>query len=218
MGTLKMDKMKMMFSVEAAKAMVAAENKRHKQMILGQAICVGVCSLIFCALYFARANSVNVMQVRAQDAADQFAAAFGGSAADIDYIVYDRSCSAPYSDISAAAELAADLAKDCDLDCQKAGSRWSHVYFSMGFLMLFVLLATICVCVGVYKFRDYGKLCALSKAWTNYTSTDLTELPNDDWTMEKDGALILGLWVMQLLGCCCCCFAGVNMPKPARMQ
>ena len=242
-----MDKMKMMFSMEAAKAMVAAENKRHKQMILGQAICVGVCSLIFCALYFARANSVNVMQVRAQDAADQFAAAFGGSAADIDYIVYDRSCSAPYSDVSAAAELAADLAKDCDLDCQKAGSRWSHVYFSMGFLMLFVLLATICVCVGVYKpvlrciasccmsclccahfctwiavavyrFRDYGKLCALSKAWTNYTSTDLTELPNDDWTMEKDGALILGLWVMQLLGCCCCCFAGVNMPKPARMQ
>ena len=55
-----MDKVKAMFSVEAAKAMVAAENKRHKQMILGHAICLGVITLIFCALYFARLNSVNL--------------------------------------------------------------------------------------------------------------------------------------------------------------
>ena len=104
-----MDKMKMMFSPEAAKAMVAAETKKHKNMILGQAICVAVCSLIFCALYFARLNSVNIMQIRTQDAADQIAAAFGGTAADIDYVVYDRSCGAPYSDVEAAAELLTDL-------------------------------------------------------------------------------------------------------------
>ena len=240
-----MDKMKMMFSMEAAKAMVAAENKRHKQMILGQAICLGIITLIFCALYFARLNSVNIIQIRTEDT---YKAA--GANVDLDYVVYDTGCKAgPFSDVQAAADLLVDLQKDCytDLDCVRAGSRWSHVYASMGTIMLIVLLATICVCIGaykpmlrciasccmscmccvhfctwiavaVYRFRPQGKLCALSKAWTNYTSTDLTELPTDDWTYEKDGSLILALWVLQLLGCCCCCFMGVNMPKPMRMQ
>ena len=241
-----MDKVKLMFSPEAAKAMVAAETKKHKQIILAHAICLGVITLIFCALYFARLNAVNIMQIRTQDALDATAAITGGSAADLDYVVYDRSCGGPYSDEAAAAELKVDLAKDCDADCQKAGSRWSHIYASMGTILLLVCLTTICVCIGVYKpmlrciasccmtclccahfctwiavavyrFRPVGKLCALSKTWTGYTSTDLTELPDDSWTMEKDGALILAFWVLQLLGCCCCCFAGVNMPKPARM-
>ena len=156
-------------------------------------------------------------------------------------------CGAPYSDDEAAAEYLLELRDDCDADCQKAGSRWSHIFASMGVIMLLVFLATICVCIGaykpmlrviaaccmtclccahfctwiavaVYRFRTSGKLCALSKTWTSYTSSDLTEMPTDDWTMEKDGALILALWVLQLLGCCCCCFAGVNMPKPARMD
>ena len=110
--------------------------------------------------------------------------------------------------------------------------------------MLIVLLSTICVCIGVYKpvlrcvascamsccccvhfctwisvavyrFRPQGKLCALSvfpTGWTSKTEVD------DAWTYEKDGSMILALWVLQLLGCCCCCFMGVNAPKPARMQ
>ena len=57
-----MDKMKAMFSVEGAKAMVAAETKKHKQIILGQAICLGLVSLIFMALYYARLDSVAKMQ------------------------------------------------------------------------------------------------------------------------------------------------------------
>ena len=193
-----MDKMKAMFSVEAAKAMVAAENKRHKQMILGHAICLGVITLIFCALYYARLNAVNVLQTRSQDALDLV------NGPDLDYVVYDTSCGLPYSDAQAAADLLKDLQKDCytDEDCRKAGSRWSHVYASMGTIMLIILLSTICVCIGVYKpvlrcvasccmscmccvhfctwiavavyrFRPQGKLCALSKAWTGWTDTDL---------------------------------------------
>ena len=241
-----MDKMKNMFSMEAHKAMVSNENKRHKQMILGHAICLGVLTLIFCALYYNRLASANNMQKRAQAALD-LVNSFTGANVELDYVVYDTSCGAPYSDIQEAADLLTDLAKDCDLDCRKAGSRWSHVYASMGSIMLSTLLTTICVCVGaykpmlrciaaccmsclccshfctwiavaVYRFRPQGKLCALSKVWTSYTSSDITELPTDDWTYEKDGSLILGLWVVQLLGCCCCCFAGVNAPKPARMQ
>ena len=99
----------MMFSPEAAKAMVAAETKKHKQIILGHAICLGVITLIFCALYFARLNSVNIMQIRTQDALDLAASVTGGSAADLDYVVYDRACGAPYSDDAAARELLVDL-------------------------------------------------------------------------------------------------------------
>ena len=180
-----MEKAKLMFSMEAAKIMVAAEPKKHKQMMIAHAVCVGVITLIFCALYFARLNSVNIMQTKFQDANDLL------GRGDLDYIVYDRWCGGPYSDEAEAAKLKTDLAADCDEDCQKAGSRWSHVYASMGFIMLFVCLATICVCIGafkpmlrciasccmtclccahfctwiavaVYRFRPQGQLCALS--------------------------------------------------------
>ena len=180
-----MEKAKLMFSMEAAKIMVAAEPKKHKQMMIAHAVCVGVITLIFCALYFARLNSVNILQTRTQDLRDLT------NQGDLDFIVYDSYCPGPYSDEAEALKLKTDLAKDCDEDCRKAGSRWSHVYASMGFIMLFVLLATFCVCVGafkpmlrciasccmtclccahfctliavaVYRFRIQGQLCALS--------------------------------------------------------
>ena len=46
------------------------------------------------------------MQIRTQDALDL---ATGGNAADLDYVVYDRACGAPYSDDEAARELLVDL-------------------------------------------------------------------------------------------------------------
>ena len=237
-----MDKMKMMFSMEAAKVMVETEQKKHKQIILGHAICLGVCTLIFMSLYFARLSSVMNMQTRAEDAIKAV-----GATPNFDYVIYDTSCGGPYSDPEEAAKLVADFLADCDADCRKEGSRWSHVYASMGIITLLVCLTTICVCIGafkpmlrciagccmsclccahfctfiavaVYRFRTQGQICALSKVWTGYASSDYKELPTDDWTMEKDGSLILALWVLQLLGCCCCCIAGVNMPKPAKMQ
>ena len=180
-----MEKVKLMFSMEAAKIMVAAEPKKHKQMMIAHAVCVGICTLIFCALYFARLNSVNILQTRTQNLRDTY----GGG--DLEVIVYDTYCIAPYSDPVEAAKLAADLFADCDKDCRDAGSRWSHIYASMGFIMLFVCLATICVCIGafkpmlrciasccmtclccahfctwiavaVYRFRPQGQICALS--------------------------------------------------------
>ena len=70
-------------------------------------------------------------------------------------------------------------------------------------LRLFGMCSASCLCclhfafiivTGVYRFRDYGKLCALNKLYTNQTSTD--EPANDDWTYEKDGTLILSLWII----------------------
>ena len=121
-----------------------------EQIILGQAICLGLVSLIFMALYYARLDSVVKLQTIAEDANDALKSA-GFQVSDIDYIAYDRACGPPFSDDAEAAKLAIDIAKDCDADCQKLGSRWSHVYASMGTIMLILLLTTICVCVGAYK-------------------------------------------------------------------
>ena len=79
------------------------------------------------------------------------------------------------------------------------------------FRCLGAFCATCCCCAhfgiivatGVWRFSLYGRLCALSKQATNWTSDD--ELPNDDWTYEKDGKLILALWILQLLSFVCCC-------------
>ena len=78
----------------------------------------------------------------------------------------------------------------------KAGSRWSSIYAMNGVLMLFIFFNMICVGIGafnatsrflgaccapilcfahfgmiiatgVFRFSDYGKLCALSKLYTN---------------------------------------------------
>ena len=85
-----MDKAKMMFSVAAAQAMVAAENKRQKQLILGHAICLGVISLIFTALYFNRLASADNMQKQAKDALNPL---------EKDSIIYDIGCyTGPWSD------------------------------------------------------------------------------------------------------------------------
>ena len=70
-------------------------------------------------------------------------------------------------------------------------------------LRLIGMICASCLCclqfsfiivTGVYRFRDYGRLCALSKLWTNQTSTD--EPADDTWTYAKDGNLILALWIL----------------------
>ena len=124
-----------------------------------------------------------------------------------------------------------EIAVDCDSDCQKLGSRWSQIYIVNGVILLLIILNMCCVAIGAYhpvfrclgavcaacfccsqfgmivatgvfRFSLYGRLCALSKRPTNWTSE--TEL-DDDWTYEKDGNLILALWILQLLGFVACC-------------
>ena len=68
----------------------------------------------------------------------------------------------------------------------------------------------IIISTGVFRFSDYGKLCALSKLYTNYTSSD--EPADDAWTYEKDGTLILALWIIQLLFFTGCCFVSTILP------
>ncbi len=65
----------------------------------------------------------------------------------------------------------------------------------------------IIIATAVYRFRPQGRLCALSQRGTSVPA-DKDEEITDDWTYEKDAALLAALWVIQLL--CCLCCAGVG--------
>ena len=80
------------------------------------------------------------------------------------------------------------------------------------------LLSLVCITnVGVFittavwRFGPAGKLCSMNIAPT--FQGNLKDDTEDTWTYEKDGQLILALWILQILGCGCCLFGGVNVPK-----
>ena len=127
-------------------------------------------------------------------------------------------------------------------DCQKEGTLWSVIFMLNGILMLLIVVKQLFVCVGVYvaacrmiagcwaiylwcpyfaalivtpvfRFSDKSKLCALNPTPTNYDSWDARPQSDDTWTYEKDGALILALWILQLICCCCPCYGGQACDK-----
>jgi len=129
-----------------------------------------------------------------------------------------------------------DFGPDCDSDCQKKGSEWSTAFFANAVIIMLVIFNMVCACVGtkkaiarviasccacaiccahfgiiittaVFRFRPQGQLCALSLRPTSVPADKDSEI-TDDWTYEKDGALLLALWIIQLLCCCCCGGAG----------
>jgi hypothetical protein len=151
---------------------------------------------------------------------------------------------ADFEDFTTASEYALDYALTClgDIDCGMAGSRWSHIFLMQGLLFLFIMLNFGCIAVGaykpvfrligawcasclccahfgiiiataVYRFRAVGKMCALSEQWTNFSSD--IEDTDDTWTYKSDGALILAIWIIQLLTFCCCCCAGSMPLRPS---
>ena len=104
----------------------------------------------------------------------------------------------------------------CNMCCVCFGSRVAicRVVASACGTCLFVYHIAAIVTTGTFRFRDQGKLCALNKTPTLWTSK--TELPKDDFTYEKDASLIVGLWVVQILSCVCCMAAAVYVPMKAQ--
>lgn len=74
------------------------------------------------------------------------------------------------------------------------------------------------IVTAVIRFSAKSELCALVTFPTNYTGVEergggwKEMTSNDDWTYEKDAALILALWILQLLCCCCCCCGAAVQP------
>ena len=61
----------------------------------------------------------------------------------------------------------------------------------------------IIVTTGVFRFSDFGKLCAITTLPSHYTSESAE--PSADWTYAKDGSMILTIWLLQLFTFCLCC-------------
>ena len=224
----KQEMAKQAMSLTGIKMIMSMEDSKRKNQIVCMGFCWGICALVLTGLYWARVDSVMKMQ----SIAEKFRS--------VDKVAYDVGCySGPFSDNQAAVDYQEDL-KDCDQDCKDAGSQWSTVFFLNGVVTLLLVINFMCVCVGsrvavvrllaawfacciccahfpiiittaVFRFRPQGMLCALSEANTYYSDDE--SLPTDDWTYEKDGSLILALWIIQLLCCCCCCCAGATPPK-----
>lgn len=231
----KTEAMKLMFSLEVIRLGIKMESKKKKLMIWICALVTAILCLVFAALYLARFNSVVLWQDAASnpdfvvyDTSCYSLAAVTGLSKTGGVSLGDEL----WTDPEEALSLRNEIAVDCDADCQKLGSRWSVIFILNGILLLLVLLNMCCVGVGAYvpifrclgaccapwcccahfaiivmtgvfRFSLYGRLCALSKGATNWTSKD--DAPDDDWTYEKDGQLILALWILQILSFVCCC-------------
>ena len=72
---------------------------------------------------------------------------------------------------------------------------WRQAGAICAFITCFFHLIAIIVTLA-FRFRPMGQLCAIMTAETNYTSSDVSEKPTDDWTYEKDGSLILGIAIL----------------------
>lgn len=59
------------------------------------------------------------------------------------------------------------------------------------------------IVTATFRFRAYGKACALVESDTNMPSDSFEDL-DDQWTYEKDGALIMGIFIVAILNCCAC--------------
>ena len=224
-GGVNLDMAKMSLSYTGISLMMAMEDKTKKNTIVFVGFCWGVLCTVLAGFYWARVDSVMKWQ------------SIVTKNSDTDIIAYDVGCfSGPFSDNEAAANLRDDL-EDCDKDCQDLGSQWSVVFICNAVIMLLLIINFTCVCFGsrivmcrllaawfacciccahfpiiittaVFRFRPQGALCALSTANTYFADDE--SMPTDDWTYEKDGSLILALWIIQLLCCCCCCGAGAT--------
>ena len=126
-----------------------------------------------------------------------------------------------------------ELYDDCDEDCMKEGTNWSAIILANGIMMILLFCNLGCVIMGrikafwrvlaaytgfiiflanlailattgYYRYRTQGSLCALYTEMSHAPTTEPLDV-NDDWTFEKDGSLILALWLIQAIFMIPCC-------------
>ena len=222
--------------------MIKDEPVAHKKVIKRHACSLLIVSILFWAFYFARYDSTDKMQTRFNNAMKKAGLKkIDYSIYDANCLTGGKF--PDDADAQEILDLRKEILDGCDndKDCIEKGSRWSSIYLANGFVMFLTtcgaimvlcglnhaicrccaawLLSLVCITnfgvfitTAVWRFGPAGKLCAMNIAPT--FQGNLKDETEDSWTYEKDGQLILALWILQVLGCCCCLFAGVNMPKP----
>ena len=78
-------------------------------------------------------------------------------------------------------------------------------------------LASI-VTTGVFRYNNMGNFSALCLTPTNYDSSNELSKVNDDWTYNSDAALIVGLWIAQMVFCITSCCNHAYSGKPTEMH
>merc|ERR1712156_300107 len=130
-----------------------------------------------------------------------------------------------WTDAEKAYGFMENIYEDCDEDCMNAGSAWSMVLLMNGLLMIFIFLNLGCVIMGRIKafwrvlaayagfviflvnlailsvtgylrYRPQGALCSVNADYTHAPNTNHKDV-DDSWTYEKDGSMMLGLWLVQ---------------------
>lgn len=130
-------------------------------------------------------------------------------------------------------------------DCWTRGNRWSLVYALCSMTMLFLAAnaalmifgtwsffarglsgccGTLCCCLNfaaiittaVLRFNTYGQLSAICTGPTKYVASG-PDIVDNSRTFETDAAVILGLWIAQMVFCCsnCCHMAFSGKPVEA---
>lgn len=231
-----MQGMKAAMSMTVIQAMMDAEPKKRKQGIACMGFGAAVICLIFAALYLARAGSVGNFQTWSEDnnpyhdddtVVYDVGCLIESSRVDPDNL-------AGWSAYVAVGTAAVDEC-DMDEDCIKRGTQWSTLFVVNGILYICLMINMICVGIGAWKawarlfgavcafpmwcfnfamlivtatfrFRAYGKACALNEQYTNMTCSDADCINDvdDTWTYMKDGALIMGIFIVAILNCCAC--------------
>lgn len=209
-----------------------AETSADRMMMLCTACCCGAIVLVWGALYFARLDTVIRLQADAIENLPDYDEDGG--------LIYDHcklEAGYKYTDTAEAAELQKSIQEDCDEECMKGGTGWSVIYALNGAICMAIVLKQIIACFGAFiacfrylglcvgcllcwfylaavivtpviRFSDQSKLCALNPSPSLYVSWE--EERSDTWTFEKDGVLIMSLWIIQLICCCCPLYGGVR--------
>ena len=145
---------------------------------------------------------------------------------------------AAWSDAEKAYDFMVNIQEsDCDDDCMKRGTQWSTVMLMNGLMMIFIFFNLSCVIMGRIKayfrvvaayagfiifltnlailsvtgylrYRPTGALCSLYTENSNVPTTNKDDV-DDAWTFEKDGGLIIGLWLVQAVLMIPCCLLAV---------
>lgn len=83
----KVEMAKMAFSLQGISLMMSLESRKAKTQIVVSAFVFGICALVFTGFYWARVASI----MNGQTIAER-------GSFNSDYVAYDVSCGAPYSD------------------------------------------------------------------------------------------------------------------------
>merc|ERR1719230_2489913 len=159
-----MNQMKMMMSTAVAKQAIEGEDKKAKQRTMIEGFGLAVVCLIFAALNLARLGSVGNIQTLTEDSDpywDEDVVAYDVQCLR-GYLEMDEDNVASWGAYVLVGYAAPDQC-DQDEDCAKLGTQWSALYLFNGLLYLCLMGNMICVGIGTWKAmaRMLGAACAL---------------------------------------------------------